>query len=163
MPLVLTLSLSAQGQRQDGQTCLFTCMNHVDPRKTVDRYIRDFSRLTHTRQDVYSSGATATLEEFEQFFKSEFDTKDLQLTSVTDAIDSGYSIISIVQKWDISYPDLTHVIVLESYRSKNPKNPIITTLRFYDPATGNDEGSVTLEDFRANWQVYILGVKPREV
>jgi hypothetical protein len=158
----IILALSAVGQRQEGQTCLFTCMNHLGPSKSVFDYIRDFNRFTGTRQDVYSDGAAGTVKELSQFIKSEFDTKDLDKTSIIDAIDSGYSVISMVHSMrESEYSNLAHVIVLEGYSSTDPKNPETTYLVFYDPLTGSDAERIPLEDFLTNWQVYGLGVKRR--
>lgn len=157
--IAIVLALRADGQKQEGQTCLFACMNHVDPRKSVDDYIRDFNQFTGSRQDVYSDGAAGTTKELAQFIKSEFDTEDLKKTTIMHAIDSGYSIISIVQPRHWSCMSAMHVIVLQGYHSSDLNDPFNTELVFYDPETGSNTERVTLAEFTAKWQVYALGVK----
>ena len=61
--LMIGLTFSAHGQMQDGQTCLFTCIKHLDPIKSVDQLIRNFHQLTRTRQNVYTDGAIGTIRE----------------------------------------------------------------------------------------------------
>jgi hypothetical protein len=151
------LSLNAFGQMQAGQTCLFTCMHHVDPRKSVEKYIHDFSLFEHTKQDVFHNGAMGTLQEIVQFIKSEFDTIDLAKTGVIGAIDSGYVVFALVQEES----DLLHAIVIHRYYSIDPKNDRFTKLIYYDPATGSDDEHVRLKDFLLDWQLYSVGVKHR--
>ena len=88
--LMIGLTFSAHGQMQDGQTCLFTCIKHLDPIKSVDQLIRNFHQLTHPRQNVYTDGAIGTIREVAQFIGSEVHTKNLNGTSITGALDSGY-------------------------------------------------------------------------
>lgn len=155
------LTLIAHGQTQRGQSCLFTCMYHLDLSKSVDQYIQDFSLFTHTLQDIYSDGARGSIREVAQFIRSELNTKNLDRTSIIEALDSGYSVISVVRPWGDQHSDYLHVIVLQGYYSTDPTNPVITVLIFYEPSTGTSNRRVKLEDFLANWQLYSAGVKSK--
>ena len=154
---IILLTLSVYGQIQAGQTCLFTCMYHVDPRKSVEEYIHDFRLFEHTKQDVFHNGATGTLREIVQFIKSEFDTINLTNAGIIGAIDSGYVVFALVQE----DPDLLHAIVIHHYKSLDPKNARITKLIYYDPGTGSDDEQVRLKDFLRNWQISFTGVKKK--
>lgn len=153
------LSLFAYSQRQEGQTCLFTCLNHIDSRKSVSDYIHDYSLFTHTRRDVYLNGAKGSTEEIASFIRSEFDTIDLRKCSIISAIDSGYAVIALVRPGHSWCQNVQHVITIQGYYSTDPKNPTITELIFYDPDTGNSKERITLEDFLVHWQLYCVAVR----
>ena len=122
---------------QRGNTCLFTCMNHLQPSKSVDDFIADFNSFLGTNQDGYTSGAKATLQQNSDFINSEFKTKDLREVGLMPALDSGYNVLTCLKLYDENGVPTYHEIVLTGYVPNENYKKI--KLKFYDPQTGNIE------------------------
>ena len=157
-PTIL-LTFKGNAQQQEGETCLFTCMHHIDPRKTVDDYIRDFELFTGTEQDIYQYGANGTFLQLAGYIGSELDTLGLITTSMRKAIDSGYAVIAIIKPaegW------LYHVIIVYQYEPIGPGNPLINRLVYYDPKTGINTNRIPIWDFMEQ-QRFCVAVKKRRL
>lgn len=147
------LRYRASAQVQHGQTCLFTCMNHIDKSRTVDQYIDAFNEYTGTEQDIYYYGASATVDQMIGFIKSQFKTVEMPFLT---ALDQRLPILSTVWTDDTYDDDYTHAVVFEAYYSKTTlRDPYNIILIFYNPAYGRHD-EISYLTFMTSHPIYAV-------
>jgi hypothetical protein len=117
--LIELWALKGRAQVQDGETCLFTCMYHINKTCTISEYEYDFRKQVGGNKNIERDGAKATWGEMIAFIKSELPT---QYGAILPALDSGYKVMTTL--WVGA--GVAHAIVIEGH--------VCNELVFYNPA-----------------------------
>jgi hypothetical protein len=153
-------ALNSKGQKQEGQTCLFTVLHRVDPSRTVKQYVTAFNTFVGEKQDVYENGPVASIQTLLGFIGSQVDTISVTHMGLINALDSGYAVMSSIHFQDEQGNNLEHEILITGYRSKDKANARLTDLLFYDPNSGRTE-KMNMQDFLTTSQLYSIAVKSK--
>jgi hypothetical protein len=136
--LFVIAALNGKAQKQDGETCVFSCMAKVDPSRTPKEYIRDFSHYSGQDQDVKTNGLSVKPAILTAFLSTVFDTITLSHVGILAAIDSGYKVMATIPVLNDDNLVTFHEILITGYRGKDRLSQKMK-LDYFDPAMGWNE------------------------
>jgi len=158
--LAMFASFTTQAQtKQEGQTCLFQCIHYIHPDTSVRTIIQSFDKFTGTNQDVYDSGARATVQKTIDFIATQVDTFDVNRMGVINALKSNYRIMTMMKITDDDGNVYDHEIVLVAVKGKDLADPSTVKLLYYNPATGRIEEIRYIQWVKTISPRYVIPVK----